>query len=210
MLKNRFSSTSVTNWGRLNVNNATVTAMATITKTFYKASAIPIIRETAITPTSISSMGSSATLSSSSSLFSLLTLRSLSSSFSSATRCFSLFFVLLLLGILSNEGQMVECASAGAVRPGTGNPSARLPRTSASQLNSGNGTGNNVYKLAAKSSTNSTTRNGNLRTSLISSFIKKHDCARTDGDGCRRRTKIILKSKQLENQELVTPRGSAI
>ncbi|KAL9876649.1 serine-rich adhesin for platelets isoform X1 [Glossina fuscipes] len=164
MLKNRFSSTSVTNWGRLNVNNATVTAIATITKTFYKASAIPIMRETAITPTSISSMGSSATLSSSSSLFSLLTLRSLSSSFSSATRCFSLFFVLLLLGILSNEGQMVECASAGAVRPGTGNPSARLPRTSASQLNSGNGTGNNVYKLAAKSSTNSTTRNGNLRT----------------------------------------------
>ncbi|KAL9875249.1 uncharacterized protein ACN427_013456 isoform 3-T12 [Glossina fuscipes fuscipes] len=164
MLKNRFSSTSVTNWGRLNVNNATVTAIATITKTFYKASAIPIMRETAITPTSISSMGSSATLSSSSSLFSLLTLRSLSSSFSSATRCFSLFFVLLLLGILSNEGQIVECASAGAVRPGTGNPSARLPRTSASQLNSGNGTGNNVYKLAAKSSTNSTTRNGNLRT----------------------------------------------
>lgn len=169
MLKNRFSSTSVKSWGRLNVNNttATVTAIATVSKIFYKASSIPIMRKTTISPTSISSIGSSATLSLSSSLFSLLPLRSLSSSFSSVTRCFSLVFIVLLLGILSNEGQMVECASAGAVRPGTGNPSARLPRTSASQLNSGNGTGNNVYKLAAKSLTNSTTRNGNLRTRWV-------------------------------------------
>uniref|UniRef100_T1H678 Uncharacterized protein n=1 Tax=Megaselia scalaris TaxID=36166 RepID=T1H678_MEGSC len=43
----------------------------------------------------------------------------------------------------------------GPVRPGTGNPSLRLPRTSASQLNS-NSSG---YKL---DSSLSTTRNGNI------------------------------------------------
>uniref|UniRef100_A0A1B0GBW8 Uncharacterized protein n=1 Tax=Glossina morsitans morsitans TaxID=37546 RepID=A0A1B0GBW8_GLOMM len=77
---------------------------------------------------------------------------------------------------------MVECASAGAVRPGTGNPSARLPRTSASQLNSGNGTANNVYKLAAKSLTNSTTRNGNLRTRLNIQLPKEKSVGASAGE----------------------------
>ncbi|XP_065368020.1 angiopoietin-2 isoform X2 [Calliphora vicina] len=72
--------------------------------------------------------------------------------------------LLLIVCILS--GHIVVAGSAGAVRPGTGNPSARLPRTSASQLNSGNGTSGTsaAYKLAAKSLNSSNTRNGNLRT----------------------------------------------
>ncbi|XP_055919874.1 tenascin [Eupeodes corollae] len=52
----------------------------------------------------------------------------------------------------------VQCGT-GAVRPGTGNPSPRLPRTSASQLNNGTG-----YKFGTKASNQ--TRNGNLRTRL--------------------------------------------
>lgn len=55
------------------------------------------------------------------------------------------------------------CVVAGTppVRPGTGNPSPRLPRTSASQLSQlNNGTGiksNSVKNLTSQ-------RNGNLRT----------------------------------------------
>ncbi|XP_046809851.1 angiopoietin-2 isoform X2 [Lucilia cuprina] len=87
-----------------------------------------------------------------------------SSSTSSSSSPSLTIALLLIVCILS--GHIVVAGSAGAVRPGTGNPSARLPRTSASQLNSGNSTSGTsaAYKLAAKSLNSSNTRNGNLRT----------------------------------------------
>ncbi|XP_037953733.1 fibrinogen alpha chain [Teleopsis dalmanni] len=93
-----------------------------------------------------------------------------SSAFSSASMLLSksrftkaLFLVCILCALV--EYNAVECGSTGAVRPGTGGNAPRLPRTSASQLYSGNGSngsntsGNN--KLPNK--TLNTTRNGNLR-----------------------------------------------
>lgn len=86
-----------------------------------------------------------------------------------------LMILLLLGGIWNGNGErngllLVEGVSTSTVlRPGTGNLSARLPRTSASQLNSGgngagNVNGNAGYKLMVKSLNGTHTRNGNLRT----------------------------------------------
>ncbi|XP_030369134.1 uncharacterized protein LOC115620116 [Scaptodrosophila lebanonensis] len=77
-----------------------------------------------------------------------------------------LVLLLLLIASIVDAGKALpgtaatSNSSGGAVRPVAGNSNPRLPRTSASQLNSGGGSsaaGN--LKLAAK-----TTRNGNLRT----------------------------------------------
>lgn len=86
-----------------------------------------------------------------------------------------LMILLFLSGLWNGSGErrgllLVEGVSTSTVlRPGTGNLSARLPRTSASQMNSGsggvsNGSGNAGYKLIAKSLNGTNTRNGNLRT----------------------------------------------
>lgn len=116
---------------------------------------------TASTLTKSSSSSLASASSSSSWLLSPL-MRSLSCSLSTSVAV----ALLLIACILS--GHVAVGVTTGAVRPGTGNPSARLPRTSASQLNSGNTTGNsNAYKLAAKSLNTTNQRNGNLRTRWV-------------------------------------------
>ena len=92
--------------------------------------------------------------------------------------------VVLMISCLVGSHEVEGANSGGALRPGTGfNPSSRLPRTSASQLNSGNSgsngtggnnvsgsssssnggsTGGNNFKVASKTLNN--TRSGNLRT----------------------------------------------
>ncbi|XP_026841426.1 angiopoietin-related protein 1 isoform X1 [Drosophila persimilis] len=75
---------------------------------------------------------------------------------------------ILCIGIIMHLDMLpgalaVSNSASGAARPltGNGNANPRLPRTSASQLNSGNGA-TTSFKLATKSL--NTTRNGNLRT----------------------------------------------
>lgn len=67
------------------------------------------------------------------------------------------YFVLLLLYF----GALVQ--SGAPVRPGTGNPSPRLPRTSASQLSAQNNNGTGVRNLTAKNLTAQQGGRGNYR-----------------------------------------------
>lgn len=73
----------------------------------------------------------------------------------SGSRIF-LFAVISVVFLLNVVVDSVDGLN-GPVRPGTGNPSLRLPRTSASQINN-NSSG---YKLGLK--TFNQTRNGNIR-----------------------------------------------
>ncbi|KAM7344645.1 uncharacterized protein ACRADG_011288 isoform 2-T2 [Cochliomyia hominivorax] len=169
ILKNRFLN-------KFNEKIATTKTIKSLSKTTLTASSLTTTLPTSSllltslsatrimkTPTKSSNAALPAT-SSKSSLLSSSTSSSTSTSSSSSSSSLLTIALLLIVCILS--GHIVVAGSTGAVRPGTGNPSARLPRTSASQLNSGNGTSGTsaAYKLAAKSLNSSNTRNGNLRT----------------------------------------------
>ncbi|KAL1404623.1 hypothetical protein pipiens_005290 [Culex pipiens pipiens] len=82
----------------------------------------------------------------------------------SRAHCYYYGSILLLL--LYFGATLVQ--SGAPVRPGTGNPSPRLPRTSASQLSAQNGNTTGTRNLTAKNLTTQQTR-GNYRSS------RRHD-----------------------------------